>query len=127
MRGAGRTLFVAILLLIGGVLNVVYGIAAISDADFYAGEITYVFSNVDTWGWVTLLVGAVQVVAGASLMGGGSFGWVVGVFAASLGAINALIAVGGAHPFWSLGVFAICLIVLHGLVVFREDAATRLG
>jgi hypothetical protein len=35
MRGVGRAVFAAILLLIAGTLNVVYGIAAIDDANFF--------------------------------------------------------------------------------------------
>jgi hypothetical protein len=44
----------------------------------------------------------------------------VGITAASLGAIGALLSIGGAYPFWSLGIFALCVIVLHGLVVYDE-------
>jgi hypothetical protein len=45
---------------------------------------------------------------------------VIGIAAASLGAIGALLSVGGAYPFWSLGIFALCVIVIHGLVVYGE-------
>lgn len=126
-RGAGRVVFAAILLMVAGTLNVIYGIAAISDSSFYANETRYVFSNLNTWGWITLLLGAIQLGAGVSLAGGNTFGRVVGIAAAGLGAIGALLAVGGAYPFWSLGVFALCVIVIHGLVVYDEPerAAAR--
>lgn len=57
---------------------------------------------------------------GLSLFAGGTFGRVIGIVAASIGALAALLAVGGAYPFWALGVFAICLICIHGLVVYGE-------
>ena len=120
MRGAGRAAFVAILLLIAGTLNVIYGIAALGDANFYANNTAYVISSLHTWGWITILLGVLQLFAGVSLLGGGTFGRVIGIVAASLGAIGALLAVGGAFPFWSLGIFAICLICIHGLVVYGE-------
>lgn len=120
MRGAGRAAFVAILLLIAGVLNVIYGIAALGDANFYANNTAYVISSLHTWGWITILLGVLQLFAGVSLLGGGTFGRVIGIVAASLGAIGALLAVGGAFPFWSLGIFAICVICIHGLVVYGE-------
>jgi hypothetical protein len=88
-------------------LNVIYGIAAISNAHFYAANTTYVFSGLHTWGWVTVILGIIGVIAGFSLFGGNAFGRVIGIFAASLGAIGALLSVGGAYPFWSLGVFAL--------------------
>jgi len=120
MRGAGRAAFVAILLLIAGVLNVIYGIGAVSDAHFYANSTAYVISSLHTWGWITILLGILQLFAGFSLLGGGTFGRVIGIVAASLGAIGALLAVGGAFPFWSLGIFALCVICIHGLVVYGE-------
>lgn len=120
MRGLGRAVFVAIMLLIAGVLDVIYGIGAIADAKFWVGENQFVLGNLHTWGWITVLIGAVQIIAGFSLLAGGSFGRVIGIFAASVGAIAALLAVGGAYPFWALGVFAICVICIHGLVVYGE-------
>src|SRR3954470_16160773 len=111
MRGTGRAMFVAILLLIAGVLNVIYGIGAVSNANFFDNT-QYLFSSLHTWGWVTVLLGAFQIIAGVSLAGRGAFGWVMGIFAASLGAVEALLSIGGTHPWWSIGIFAICLWVL---------------
>ena len=121
MRGAGRAMFVAILLLIAGTLNIIYGIGAISDAHFFTNSGTvYVLSSLHTWGWITLLLGIIQLTAGGSLMGGGTYGRTIGIIAATLGAIGALLQVGGAYPWWSLGIFTLCVIVLHGLFVLGE-------
>lgn len=121
MRGAGRAAFVAVLLLIAGVLNVIYGIAAIGDANFFVDNTRYVFSSLHTWGWILVILGVIQVCGGVSLLAGHTFGRVIGLVAASLGAIGALLAVGGAYPFWSLGIFALCVICIHGLLVYGED------
>jgi hypothetical protein len=118
--------FAGILLAVAGTLNIIYGIAAITDASFFVDNTRYVFSTLSTWGWITLLLGIVQLIAGMSLLAGGMFGRVIGIVAATLGAIGALLSVGGAYPFWSLGVFALCVIVIHGLVVYEpEEARTR--
>ena len=124
MRGTGRAMFVAILLLIAGTLNVIYGIGAVSNAHFFDNT-QYVFSSLHTWGWITIIIGAIQLLAGFSLLGGGAFGWVIGLFAASVGALEALLSVGGTHPWWSLGIFAICLWVIAGLVQLGEDRTAR--
>ena len=122
MRGAGRAMFAAILLTIAGALNIIYGIAAIGDANFYTSSGThYVFASLHTWGWITLIIGVIQLTGGFSLISGNVYGRVIGITAAGLGAFAALLAIGGANPFWSLGVFAICLWVLHGLVIYGED------
>ncbi len=121
MRGAGRVVFAAVLLLIAGTLNVIYGIGAIDDANFYTANGThYVFGSLHTWGWITLILGVIQLIAAVSLFGGGAFGRVIGIIGASLGALGALLAI-GTVPFWSLGVFALCLWVAHGLIVYGED------
>jgi hypothetical protein len=121
MRGVGRAVFAAILLLMAGTLNIIYGIAAISDAHFFTDSGNhYVFSSLHTWGWVTVILGVIQLSAGFSLLAGGAYGRVIGIVAASIGAIGALLSIGGAYPFWSLGIFALCVIVIHGLVVYGE-------
>jgi hypothetical protein len=120
VRGEGRVMFAAVLLLVAGILNIIYGIAAIGDAHFYDDNTRYLFSSLNTWGWITLILGLIQLTGAVSLFGGGVYGRVIGIGAATIGAIGALLSVGGAFPFWSLGVFAICLIVIHGLVVYGE-------
>ena len=125
MRGAGRALFAAILLLVAGTINIIYGIAAIGDANFFVDSNRYVFSNLNTWGWITLILGIVQITAAISLVGGGTYGRVIGIAAATFGAVGALLSVGGTYPFWSLGVFALCVIVIHGLIVYGEPEPSR--
>jgi hypothetical protein len=125
VRGAGRAMFAAILLLVAGTLNIIYGIAAIDGAHFYDDSTRYVFSSLNTWGWITVVLGVIQLTAGFSLFGGGAYGRVVGIAAASIGAIGALLSIGGAFPFWSLGIFALCVIVIHGLVVYGEPEQPR--
>jgi hypothetical protein len=126
MRGLGRAIFAAILLMIAGTLNVIYGIAAISDAHFFTDTGThFVITSLHGWGWITLILGIVQLTAGFSLFTGGVYGRVIGIAAATVGAVEALLAVGGTQPWWALGVFALCLIVLHGLIVYGEPETTR--
>jgi hypothetical protein len=123
VRGEGRAAFAAILLLIAGALNVIYGIAAISEAHFFTDAGThFVFSSLNTWGWITVILGVIELTGGFSLLSGNAYGRVIGIIGASLGAIGSLLAIAGAYPFWSLGVFALCVIVLHGLVVYGQPA-----
>jgi len=120
MRGVGSALFVGILLMIAGVLNIIYGIAAVGNASFFVNDTQFVFSSLHTGGWITIILGVIELTAAFSLFAGNTYGRVVGIVAATLGAIGALLDVGGAHPWWSLGVFAICLVCIHGLLVLGE-------
>jgi len=106
--------------MVAGVLNIVYGIAAVGNSKFFVNDTYFVFSSLHTWGWITIILGAIELTAAFSLFAGNVYGRVVGIVAATLGAIGALLDVGGAHPWWSLGVFAVCLICIHGLFVLGE-------
>jgi hypothetical protein len=121
MRGAGRVVFAAVLLLIAGTLNIIYGIGSLDDANIFVNDKRYIFTNLNTLGWVLIVLGVIQLAGGFSLMAGNTFGRVIGVIGGSLGAIGALLSIGGAYPWWSLGIFALCVYVVHGLLIYGED------
>ena len=121
MRGAGRVVFAAIMLLIVGTLNVIYGIGALDDANIFVGDTRFVLDNLNTLGWVLIVLGAIQLIGGFSLMAGNAFGRVIGIIGGSLGAIGALLSIGGAYPWWSLGIFVLCIYVVHGIIMYGED------
>ena len=127
MRGAGRAAFAAVLLLIAGTINIVYGIGALDNANIYANDTRYIFTNLNTMGWVLIVLGVIQLTGGFSLLSGNTYGRVIGIVGASLGAIGALLSIGGANPWWSLAVFALCIYIIHGLYVFGEDERTVAG
>jgi hypothetical protein len=54
-------------------------------------------------------------------MAGNTYGRVIGIVGASLGAIGALLSIGGANPWWSLAVFALCVYIIQGILVLGED------
>ncbi len=112
---SGWWTFAGVLLMIAGVLNVIYGIAAISDSKFFTEHATYIISGLHTWGWVHLIIGVLEFVAAFSLFAGGEFGRWFGVFVGSLNAIGALLAL-PAYPFWSLAIFALSIIIVYKLV-----------
>ena len=121
MRGGGRAVFAGIVLLMVGFLNVIYGIGALDNANVLVNDTRLVIDNLNTYGWILIVLGLVQLTGGFSLMVGGTYGRVIGVVAGSIGAIWALLSVGGQNPWWSLAVFALCVWVVHGLIVYGED------
>ena len=124
MRGVGRVGFAAVLLFLAGVVNVVYGIGALDGARIFVNDTRYLLTNLNTLGWVLIVLGVIQLTGGASLMSGAAFGRVIGVIAGSVGALGALLSIGGDHPWWSLAVFFLCVYVVHGILVFgREERA----
>ena len=88
MRGTGRAAFAATLLLIVGVLNIIYGIGALDSANIFTDERRYILTNLNTLGWVLIILGMVQITGGISLFSGNTYGRVIGIIGASLGAIE---------------------------------------
>jgi hypothetical protein len=127
MRGSGRVAFTAWLLLIAGVLNIIYGIGALSDASIFVNDKRFVLDNLNSLGWTLIILGAIQLSGGLSLLAGNAYGRVLGIIGGTLGAIGALFSIGGQNPWWSLCVFAVCIYIVHGIFVFGEDEKAVAG
>ena len=121
MRGAGRVIFAATLLLIAGILNIIYGIGALDDANIFVNDQRYILTNLNTLGWVLIVLGVIQLAGGFSLMAGNTFGRVIGIIGGSLGAIAALLSIGGNYPWWSLAIFFLCVYIVWGIIVYGDE------
>ena len=121
MRGIGRATFAATLLILAGFVNIIYGIGALDNANIFRGGERYVFSDLNTMGWVLILLGIIQLAGGFSLVSGHAFGRFVAIVGAGLGAIAALLSISGPNPWWSLAVFFLCVYVIHGIFIYGDD------
>jgi hypothetical protein len=121
VKGTGRATFAAILLLIAGTLNIVYGIGALDSANIFVNDTRYIFTNLNTMGWVLIVLGVIQLTGGFSLIAGNTYGRVLGIIGGSVGAIGALLSIGGANPWWSLAVFFLCIYIVHGILILGDD------
>ena len=86
-RGFGWLLFAATMLGLAGILSIFDGIVALSKAKFYTANANYVFTDLRTWGWITLIVGVLLIVAAMGVFSGSGFARWFGIFAAGLNAI----------------------------------------
>jgi hypothetical protein len=114
-------MFAAVLLLIAGTLNIVYGIGALDSANIFANEQRYILTNLNTMGWVLIVLGVIQLTGGFSLFAGNTYGRIIGIVAGSLGAIGALFSIGGANPWWSLAIFFLSVWIVYGITTFGDD------
>lgn len=114
--------FAAIVVLIGGLMNFLDGLVAISDSNYYK-EVANVANihlpatdKIATWGWVVMLWGVVMVVAGIALFGGAMWARILGIVATGLNALLQLAFL--AHfPFWSFTMILIDMLALYAIVV----------
>jgi hypothetical protein len=93
----------------------------LDDANIFVNDKRFILDDLNTLGWVLITLGVIQLTGGWSLMSGHTYGRVIGIVAGSLGAIGAVLSIGGAYPWWSMAVFALCIYVVHGILVYGEE------
>ena len=116
-KGEGWLLFAGIMILIAGILNTIWGIAAIDKASFFVEDERFIIEDLSTMGWVILIIGIVQLFAAFSIWSGGGFGRWIGIIAASFSAVGALLSIPG-YPLWSIAVFGVDLLIIYGLAAY---------
>ena len=121
MQGVGRSMLAAVLLILVGFINIIYGFGAIDGANVFVDDQRYILTDLNALGWVLIILGIIQIAGGFSLFIGNTFGRVIGIAGASLGAIGALLSIGGANPWWSLCVFFLCIYIVHGIFIYGDD------
>ena len=120
-RGYGLVLFAAILLLITGCFNLIDGIAAIANSHVFVAHAHYVFGNLRTWGWITLIISVLQLIAAAGVLAGNQLARWFAVAVLALNAIDMMFFV-PAYPFWALIIIAVDVVALYGLCAYGSRA-----
>jgi hypothetical protein len=121
-RGYGLVLFASVLLVIVGCFNLIYGIAAIANSHVFTANAHYVFGSLRTWGWITLVIGVLQLAAAGGVLAGNQWARWFGVVVLGLNAIDQMFFI-PAYPFWSLMIIAVDVVALYGLCAYgsREN------
>jgi hypothetical protein len=127
MKGAGRAMFAAIMLIMIGTINVIYGIGALDDANIFVNDTRFILDDLNSLGWVLIILGIIQLTGGFSLATGNTYGRIIGIVAGTLGAMGALFSIGGANPWWSLAVFFVCVWVVYGIIVLGDEEEERVA
>jgi hypothetical protein len=120
-QGYGLVLFASVMLVIIGCFNLIYGIAAIANSHVFTANAHYVFGNLRSWGWITLIIGVLQLTAAAGVLAGNQLARWYGVAVLALSAIDQMFFV-PAYPFWSLTIIAMDVVALYGLCAYGSRA-----
>lgn len=120
-RGLGLVFFAAIMLLVVGLFNVIDGIAAIANSHVFVANAHYVFGDLRAWGWVVLILGLLQLLAGGGVMVGNQAARWFGIAVIGLNLIAQLFFI-PAYPFWALTIIAFDVFALYGLCVYGSRA-----
>ncbi|MFJ4682367.1 hypothetical protein ACIQNG_18290 [Streptomyces sp. NPDC091377] len=121
----GGITFAGVLMLVGGVLAILQGVAAISDDHVYASVGTYIYEiNLTGWGWIHVVLGALFAITGWGVLTGAAWGRVAGIALASLSLVAQFLFLPYA-PVWSVVMMAIDVFIIWALASGQEAASRR--
>src|SRR5438132_9313447 len=94
-------IFVGIILFVVGFFNLVYGVALIANDQLVVSgpaQQVVLVGDVTTWGWVLLILGAIQILAAIGIAAGQTWARVFGIIGAILAALAQLPVIAGPNP-----------------------------
>lgn len=116
-------MFAGIMLMIYGVFDIIQGIVALVNDQFFVITQDYVFKfDVTTWGWIHIIGGIVLIASGAGIFSGNVLARTVGVIVAGLGVIWNFAWL-PYYPIWSIIAIAIGVAVIWALTAHGRDIA----
>lgn len=124
-RGFGLIVFASVLLAVVGFFNLLYGIAAVANSHVFVANAHYVIGDLRAWGWATLIIGGLQLLAAGGVLAGNQLARWFGVAVVGLSAIAMMFFI-PAYPLWALVIIAVDVVALYGLCTYgsRENVTT---
>ena len=118
---SGWITFAAIMLIIGGSLNLLYGvIAAVNDDWVVFTNRANVYLDLSEWGWVHIILGGVVLLSGIGLLSGNILARAVAVIVASLSLIANFFFI-PVYPLWALTVIVIDVLVIWAVTAHGRE------
>jgi hypothetical protein len=111
----GGVIFAAAVMTMIGVFQVIAGLVAIIDDEFYVVTANYTFDlDVTAWGWIHLILGTALLFAAFGLFSGATWAAVVTIALATLSGIANFFFI-PYYPLWSILVIALDVWVIWSL------------
>ncbi len=128
-HGQGLVTFAGVMLMIAGILNTLYGIAAIDTANVFVRDARYVIGDLNTWGWFVLVFGVLQILAALAIWRGAGWGRWFGIVSATGNAILQVLWL-PSYPILAMIILPLDILAIWGLLwygghrrAFREAQA----
>ena len=123
----GGSLFAGAVIATVGGFQVLQGLSAALEDDIFVTGTQYVYElDVSTWGWVTMIVGAILVAVGIGILKGSEVAAFAGIGLAILSALGQF-AFMPYYPFWAILIIVMDVLVIWALTnqIKAVDAAGR--
>ncbi|KOX00358.1 membrane protein [Streptomyces sp. NRRL B-1140] len=119
----GVTVFAAVMLILGGVVDILRGIAEIADDDVFATTRNYAFAlDLTAWGWIHLALGVLAFTVSFGLFVAATWARVAGVCIAALVIIANFLSL-PYYPVWSIVMIAVSGFIVWALCAMRQNEA----
>ena len=115
---SGWVRFAALLLVFAGVMNLIHGFTLLDHHSYFADRLD--FANFTFWGWVFLIGGVVQILAGLAVFGRRLIGYQAGVVLAVLAIVMWFLMIFSV-PFGAMIGIIVNLCIMYGLTVGAAD------
>jgi hypothetical protein len=117
----GGVAFAAFMMMLVGVFQMIAGLVALFENEFYTVTANYVFEfDVTAWGWIHLLLGAVLALAGLGVLRGNLAARILGIALAGLSAVANFLFI-PYYPFWSFTIIAVDVFVIWALAAHGRE------
>lgn len=119
---SGWLSFAGLIAIIVGLFNLIDGLVALLRQDYYlVTDRDIMVFNYTAWGWIWLIMGAVQIAVGAGILAGRMWARAAGIILAVLAAIGH-VAFLRAFPIWSLITIGLCVLLVYALTAPAKGA-----
>ena len=118
---SGWVTFAGAYLVLAGALNFIWGVTALADSSYFR-EDGLLYDNLQFWGWIAVVVAAVQILGGALVLLQKLGGMLMAIVLAMCGVLLNFTSI-GAYPVWSSIAIVCSMLVLWAVTVHWEDAS----
>ena len=117
----GWVVFAGVMMIIGGSLNLFYGIvAAVNDDGSGGPTATTWYLDMSEWGWVHIIVGAIVLLAGIGVFSGNILARTVAVIVASISLMANFFYI-PVYPLWAITVIVVDMLMIWALTVHGRE------
>lgn len=120
LLATGLVSFAAVMLVIGGLLELFRGIMGIAEDEVFVSTPNYIFEfDLTSWGWIHLVLGVLALIVGAGLFKPTLWARILGVVIAGLLLIANFLSI-PYYPLWSVVAIALYGFVIWALCAVRS-------
>jgi hypothetical protein len=118
----GWIMFAAYFMIIGGVFDIMQGLAALfrDQSYFVVAENGLLTFNFTSWGWIHLLFGLAMIGVGVLLLRGSTFARIIAILVVGLNMVSQFAWL-AAYPVWGIIALVIDALILYALLVHGRE------